>query len=148
MPAINQALEKSLLHHQISRSDRVVCLGHGAPQGLLGHGSLIIDEDEAELFRRQTENIYIWCNADCYLLRHELKGFCTGMFISEPMEANIFNVNATWQQIEDSNNLFANIIGQSIDLSCREIKDRVMELYQIEGSKVVEYNRRNVYIFE
>lgn len=70
------------------------------------------------------------------------------MFISEPMEASIFNVSATWQQIEDSNNLFADVIGQSLDLSCREIKDRVMELYQIEGNKVVEYNRPNIFIFE
>ena len=148
MPAINQSLEKSLLHHQISQSDRVIAMGHGLPQGLLGHGSLVIDEQEVEIFRNQHENIYLWCNADCFLRRYGLKGFATGMFISEPTEALILNVEATWKQIEESNNLFADIIGASLDLSCGEIKNRVMELYRIEGNKVVEYNRKNIFVFE
>lgn len=148
MPTINQALEKSLLHHQISQSDRVIAMGHGLPQGLLGHGSLIIDEQEVEIFRNQHENIYIWCNADCFLRRHGLKGFATGMFISEPTEALILNVDATWEQIEESNNLFADIIGASLDLSCREIKVRVREKYRINDNKAVEYNRRNIFTFE
>ena len=123
-------------------------MGHGLPQGLLGHGSLVIDEQEVEIFRNQHENIYIWCNADCFLRQYDLKGFCTGMFISEPMEAYIFNVDATERQIEESNNLFADIIGDSLQLPCREIKNRVMELYRIEGNKAVEYNRENMFIFE
>lgn len=148
MTAISQALEKSFMRAQISQSDRVICMGHGLPQGLLGHGQLVIDEQEAGIFRRQPHNIYIWCNADCFLRQHNLKGFCTGMFISDLMEAFIFNVDATSQQIEQSNNLFADIIGDSLELSCREIKDRILEQYRIEGNKVVEYNRRNIFIFE
>jgi hypothetical protein len=123
-------------------------MGHGVPQGLLGHGRLLIDEREVEIFRQQPENIYIWCNADCYLRQHGLKGFCTGMFVSEPIEAYIFNVDATTRQIEDSNNLFADIIGDSLKESCREIKNRIMELYRIKGNKAVEYNRGNMFIFE
>lgn len=123
-------------------------MGHGVPQGLLGYGRLIIDEQEVEIFRRQPQNIYIWCNADCFLRSYGLKGFCTGMFISELMEALIFNVDATEQQIEESNNLFADIVGTSLNLPCKEIKKRVMQLYKIDGNKVVEYNRRNIFTFE
>ena len=136
------------MHRRLSQSDRVICLGHGVPQGLLGDGRLMIDEREVEIFRRQPENIYIWCNADCFVRRHGLKGFATGMFISEPLEAFIFNVEASAEQIEESNNLFADIIGASLDLSCYEIKNRVIEFYLIEENKVVEYNRKNIFIFE
>ena len=143
------AVEKSFIRSEIDRSDRVICLGHGLPQGLLGHNCrLIIDDNDAELFRQQTDNIYIWCNADCYVRKHDLKGFATGMFISEPTEAYIFGVEATQEEIEKSNDLFAEIVGASLEMRSKEILEKVLDEYQIADNDVVAFNRNRMCCFD
>ena len=70
------------------------------------------------------------------------------MFISEPREAMVLNVAATERQIAASNELFAKIIADSIDLSCKEIRQQVKQQYQAQDNPIVLYNRRNMFCFE
>jgi hypothetical protein len=69
------------------------------------------------------------------------------MFISEPMEAYLFNVRASQREIEESNELFAKTLRNSLHLNSAQIRDRVLDTYRIDGNAVVEYNRANMYCF-
>ena len=65
---------------------RIIMLGHGTPQGLLGHYGYMIDRSLAPILR-QRDVVAIWCHADQFMNRHRMKGFYSGMFISEEAEA-------------------------------------------------------------
>lgn len=147
-PAITGTTPPEVLLRRITASERVVCLGHGIPQGLFGCGRLVVDESHAGLLRAKRENVLVWCNADCYARLYGVNGFATGMFISEPSEARVLNVRACAEEIRLSNELFARILAGSIDRPAGEILDRVMDEYRASGNKAVEYNRRNMYLFK
>ena len=74
----------------------VLLLGHGCPYGLydLRYG-LILDDGDAELLKNRPNLIGIWCYASSYAAKHDLKGFFSGMFISEGVEAGYMGVDAT-----------------------------------------------------
>ncbi len=131
----------------ISQSDRVLALGHGLPQGLLGFGRLIVTEEDAEFFDESSDNIYIWCNADCYVRKHHLRGFATGMFISEPLEARLLNVEYSDRQIKESNELFVDIVSRHIDQPSQEIYEAVKNEYYLNGNGVCEYNHDRLQLF-
>lgn len=135
--------DADMLYRKIEESDRVICLGHGLPQGLIGTGMrLCIDARHAELFRRQRNNVYIWCNATNYLADHGLTGFASGMFISEPNEAWVFNVPFNGREIDDSNDLFSTLVGESVARgdSPDETAKNVLEKY-VGAAPVIAYNR-------
>ncbi len=146
--AIRQVKEKEEYRQKLLESDRSILLGHGFPQGLAGNGRIIIDESFGDIFREQPNNIYIFCNADCYLTLNGLRGFATGMFISERIEAMIFNVEATAAQIKESNELFAELVRKSFDRTATEVYTCVESEYRIRGNPVVEYNLPRIRVFE
>lgn len=84
------------------REETILLLGHGCPSGLLDmrHGILIGDAD-ADLLKDRPNLVGIWCYASSYAHKHGLKGFFSGMFISEPREAFIHLVEATPEEIYD-----------------------------------------------
>ncbi|VDM07214.1 unnamed protein product [Wuchereria bancrofti] len=88
--------EKDNVRKLIESHDRIIMLGHG-----IGHGT--------------KDNIYIWCNADKFVQKYYLKGLYTGMFISEPDEADYFNISYLNNDIENSNNLFAEIVEEAMN---------------------------------
>jgi hypothetical protein len=61
---------------------------------------------------KHVECISIWCNADKFMVKHELNGFYSGMFISEVAEANYCRVIAEQTQVDESNDLFAELMGK------------------------------------
>lgn len=96
------------LYSLICEADRVVMMGHGSPNGLLGYGNLFLHPLVIkELSSKPT--ISIWCNADQYVEKHGLKGFYTGMFISELGEAHYERCPATEEEVNESNFVFADI---------------------------------------
>lgn len=147
-PAVGKIERKEVYRSKIQLGERTLLLGHGFPQGLVGGGKIVIDDSFADLFEGQPNNVYVFCNADCYVWRNRLRGFATGMFISEPIEAQIFNVDATPQEINDSNVLFSRLMRQSIDLKPREILEHMKTHYHITGNAAVEYNRNGFRVFE
>lgn len=99
----------------IERHDRIMMMGHGSSMGLFGRGggrAHVIDSRVAGALAEHDDSLFIWCYASAFLRRHQLSGFSTGMFISEPDEAWLLRVAATDTEIEESNYLFANVVGR------------------------------------
>lgn len=134
----------SSLKRLIKEHDRVFILGHGAPYGLFGHGRLIIDSTFVDWLRGMDNNVYIWCNADKFVERYGLKGFYSGMFISEPEEADFYKVTATKQEITYSNEYFSEIVNEMIDKP-EFLLEHTKSKYKSEDNKVIQYNNMRLY---
>lgn len=144
--------EKSsfMLSRLIADHDKLIFLGHGLPIGLIGYTVPFNSQMVVNAIRAKKDNvIYIWCNADQYVKRNKLSGFSTGMFISEFGEALYCGLSSfTREDIELSNNKFAEIVGEHINSPTDVLRERVYQEYNIEGSEVAEYNRRRLYYFD
>jgi hypothetical protein len=131
VPKLN-ILEKIILH------DRIIMLGHGTADGLLGFGRYVIDKSFARLLRSR-ECVCIWCNADVFVNNYGLNGFYTGMIISELEEAMYCGVEADLKDIEESNKLFASSIKNSFD------SEIVKSVYKSNTNEVIMYNNQRIY---
>lgn len=125
--------------------DRVILLGHGYPRGMFGFGSLFTDTAFVQALKKKDDNvIYIWCHASDYVINNRLKGFSTGMFISEVAEAAFYGIHATQDQIDYQNNLFVDLVKEQIDngnTNTKSIKDLVYAGYTSDTCEVIKYNR-------
>lgn len=139
----------------IESHDRIMFMGHGSPFGLFSMGRFnnvsngyIIDNTTVELLENKDNVVYIWCNADQFVNRFGLKGFYSGMFISEVGEANYCGVYGTNQNIVDESNFrFVEIVGESINNELDVVFETVVEQYGelIKTNKVAEYNQKRLY---
>ena len=95
------------------KDEPVLLLGHGGPNGLydMRYGLLIRDGD-AEILRDRPNLVGIWCYASSYAYRHGLKGFFSGMFISEAPEAWVNEVEASAEEIDEKAWDFAGRFGE------------------------------------
>ena len=129
--------------NQIKDHDRIIMVGHGTPFGLMSVGQFdsynghIITPHTAE-FLTGKDCIAIWCNADKYMEIHEnVKGFYSGMFISEVGEASYMGLQGkTQDEVDASNDTFAEIVGKYIN----QTTDIVHELTVTDYSKLAETN--------
>jgi hypothetical protein len=139
---INHNPSNSGLKQLIKEHDRIVMLGHGSEYGLIGFDRYIIDSGLVYLLREK-ECVCIWCYAHQFVENYGLKGFHTDMFISEYDEALLMGVNCFLDnEIEESNNNFANLLNQYIDEpNCLEL---VKENY-LPITEVVSYNRDRLF---
>lgn len=80
------------------QEEYILLLGHGTPRGLLGG---FIGDDDAELLQDRPNLVGIWCYASTYAKKHHLKGFFSGMFISELYEADANDVTATLDEVDN-----------------------------------------------
>ena len=95
--------------------------------------------------------MFIWCNADRFVERNKLKGFYSGMFISEVGEAYYCGLPNTPQSVVDeSNNEFARMLGE-----CFTDKKQLNESYSdvrnsygklAETNIVAKYNYERLYL--
>lgn len=148
---LRNGFTKDEVRDLIEEHDRVIMLGHGSPNGLFSVGQfntsgMIIDDSMVEALSKKKDNLYIWCNADQFVQKHNLKGFYTGMFISEYSEANYCNVAARTGEVERSNDLFAQIVGRNINESIDTMWKRVKRVYQLENNQVAVYNNTRLYL--
>lgn len=144
----------------IKSHDRVMMMGHGCPSGLFSVGQfrnsygLVISHETVELLKEKTDNVYIWCNADMFVNDHELKGFYSGMFVSEVGEAwgCIRNMKGDRRTIQEevtlSNNTFAEITGKYINNPSTVIHENVVREYGelAQTSVVAQYNNERLYV--
>lgn len=135
----------------IRKHDRIIMLGHGTPYGLLAaksgfrFGRYIITDYLAQ-FMKKKETYSIWCNSDEYFRFHGLKGFHTGMIISEVgEELYIFRgecpLNA--KEMEENMKLFCSTCAKYIDLPPEEAQKKILEEY-VGEDRVTEYNRKHI----
>ena len=142
----------------IKEHDRIMMMGHGSPWGLFGVGrfredshypSYIIDNETVHALIPKKQNVFIWCNADKFVNRHALKGFYSGMFISEVSEATFCGLPNTLQSVVDeSNNQFAAIVGKVIDKPLYEAYKDIRQQYKVlaENNSVAQYNYERLYL--
>ena len=84
------------------KDEPILLLGHGCPSGLLDmRYGLVIGDADAELLKDRPNLVGIWCYASSYAYTHGLKGFFSGMFISELPEAIVNGVDASAEEIDD-----------------------------------------------
>lgn len=132
----HKELKNSIIEH-----DRIIMMGHGNENGLLGFNRLVINSKLVYLLRKKI-CYCIWCDADVFIEKYGLKGFHTGMFISESDEALLFDVESSDLEIKESNELFAKILSENIDNS--NIHQIVLENY-IGDSEVIKFNKTRIY---
>ncbi len=139
---INSNISHKILKQKIKDSDRVIMLGHGTEYGLIGFGRLVIDSKLVYLLRDK-KCIYIWCNADVFVEKYDLKGFYTGMIISEYEEALMFLSSFKYEDVKKSNVLFADSVKHSI------LKDDILtgmiDSYNSETNEIILFNKGNLY---
>ena len=140
---------QSEIHELIQSHDQVIMLGHGFSDGLssvqkFGLSPFVIDARCARYLSEKESSIFIWCYASDFVTKHKLKGYCSGMFISEELEALYHNVEASEDQINLSNDVFAGALGEAMlqEYSMEETYEYVYSKYEAiaEGNLVVKYN--------
>jgi len=144
---VKKNIGKSKLKTLIKEHDVIVMMGHGTEKGLADADfNFLIDGGYVYLLREKT-CIGIWCNADQFFTKHKLKGLATGMIISDTMEANLYCVDATYQEVEDSNFEFAKAVKHSLILEDLETsKQKIQETYEVKDG-VTEFNQKNIHYF-
>ena len=144
----------------IQTHDQVIMMGHGSPGGLFTAGqfltegkylSYVIGVGMVEALSQKDNNIFIWCNADQFVNRHGLKGFYSGMFVSEVGEAFYCRLETFDQpSVDESNDTFARQLGECLGATRapEEIHAQIKEQYGqlAEHNLIAEYNHRRLYL--
>ena len=151
---ITGGISKTELAKMIIEHDRIMMMGHGSPGGLFGVGQFtncgayIIDGSMIPYLKNKQENVYIWCNADRFVELYDLKGFYSGMFISEVGEATYCGIPGMDQEtVDESNYGFCEIISKYITEDTESIHTNVLSEYgQIAANNPVAlYNYNRLY---
>lgn len=143
---------------EMQNYDRIMMMGHGTPDGLFAMnadpvdekawkaavesdgpkamdkfdfwGDLIVSDTTVRVLRHYNNSIFIWCNADRFVKEHRLKGFYSGMFISEVGEAKMCGLGEVPRGlVSESNRTFARIMS-------RHINEKPMQMFK---SVILEY---------
>lgn len=139
---IRHDLSSKMLKSLIKEHDRIIMLGHGTPQGLIGHNKFVINSKLVYLLREK-ELVCIWCNADKFVLAYDLSGFYTGMIISEIGEADFLGIDSSIQEINTSNKMFSFAVKNSL---FKEDPIIAMKSFYISfNNRIVSYNKKNIY---
>ena len=139
----------------IQTHDQVMMMGHGSPYGLFSMGKFpksgwcIIDNMMIDLLSEKNNSVYIWCNADVFVDRYRLNGIYSGMFISEVGESIYCGIPSTQKQVDESNNVFAQALGEQLlmETSLEQVYDNTNQAYRIlaESNQVAKYNQNRFY---
>lgn len=154
---ITGGVSKNQVKEMIKEHDRVMMMGHGGPMGLFSvgkfHGTngLIIDKEMVDVLSEKDNNVFIWCNADQFVNYHNLKGFFSGMFISEVGEAlycGIPREKATQSQVTSSNYTFSSIMSKYSHKHVNEIFENVKTEYNdlAKENLIAKYNHERLYL--
>jgi hypothetical protein len=133
----------SQLTELIQSHQRIVVLGHGSAQGLFHPTRMtphLIGAPHVP-FLRAKECILIWCYAADFARQHQLKAFCSGMFISEPAECLWVGVRGGKHMIQQSNTFFAAALRTALQSNSNQFNhEKLLELYPSDLNRIAEYN--------
>jgi len=133
------------LKEAIKAHDRIFMIGHGTPHGLLTRERTIIGSDMVYLLREK-ETICFWCDADKFVEKYDLKGFYTGMVISEMMEAEFYQVWASKEDIDESNELMMRAVKESVNSD--DMLSTMKGIYNSDvnpDNEVIKFNEQRFY---
>jgi len=152
---ITGGVSKKELIDKIEEHDRVIMMGHGSPYGLFSmglfedKGGYIIDGSFITVLKKKNNSFFIWCNADKFVEHYKLKGFYSGMFISEITEAYIFGFRDVKQDIIDESNYgFSNILSEVINNEQEIAYNHVLRSYSViaKHNPIASYNHNRLYL--
>ena len=152
---VTGGVSKEDIKKLIREHDRIMMMGHGSPGGLFsigrfgGAGGYIIDQTMVPLLMEKDNSVFIWCNADRFVDLHGLKGFYSGMFISEVGEAYYCGLPGTKQDVVDESNFgFCNILSEVINEPQEKAYEHVMDKYGLiaDSNPVALYNHNRLYL--
>jgi hypothetical protein len=139
----NYNLSRSALRKDIIDHDRIICIGHGLPTGLLNPKYItslwphyIIDSRFVQILRNK-ECILIWCNADQFQKKYNIPGLATGMVITEYSEADYLCITYAPGDLQQSNEILVSILTQYF-FNFDKIKRSDFDLYP--DNKILNYN--------
>jgi hypothetical protein len=150
---ITSGVTPDVIIKEIENHDRIFMMGHGCPMGLFSIGlfpksyGLVIGKNHISLLEKK-ECVFIWCNADKFVEDYNLKGFYSGMFISEVGEARYCGFPDTRQnEVTESNNTFANILGGHSNRTLENMFKETRKEYEklTYTSNVAKYNHDRLY---
>lgn len=146
---INNNPSKTELKNAIKSHDRIVMLGHGTPYGLIlmqpnGSPRFIIDATWVYLLREK-QCVCIWCHANEFANKYELKGFHTGMIISEYEEAMMYAVSCYYNQISESNILFSDCVKKAINNEDENMLQEMIDTYKTDENPIIDFNSKNMF---
>ena len=130
-------IDKNELHQLIESHDKIVCLGHGTPSGLINKqgGGMVIGAEEAPYLKGK--NIFaIWCNADKYFKQHNIGHGCfiTKNVPSEVCEAKWigYTVTADWmlENITYWSKCCADVVDQALSGDVKGAVEKARAAYQ------------------
>ena len=158
---ITDGMTRKDLRRLMWSHDRIISCGHGTINGLCandrfipdpGSGVLwfanVVDDTMVDVLSHKPDSIYIFCDADKFIRRNNLRGFYTGFFISEVEEAEYWGFeNITNEEIDELNRVFAEIVGRHINEPIKSLYKNVIQEYGIiaERHPVARYNWERLY---
>ena len=137
--------------NEMKTHDRIIMCGHGTPYGLLSVGQFLgmyIVNSGCVPYLMGKECVYIWCNSDKFVKENNLKGFYSGMFISEVSESKFCGFhNISQYQVSNSNYSFSEIVGKYINKPLNEVYENVKSEYGVgcSSNPIVRYNHERLY---
>jgi hypothetical protein len=150
---VTKGLRRAEILELIRTHDRVIMLGHGSPRGLLNMGQFpdcvyVVDSQMVSLLSQKKNNVFIWCHADEFVDRFQLKGFYSGMFVSEVGEARYERLDkVTQNDVDESNIVFSEVLGKCVEGTSELIFVMVIREYGelTSTNKVAELNHSRLY---
>lgn len=144
---VTENISRGKLRTLIRDHDKIIMMGHGCEKGLFGYKRLIIDSNFV-MFLREKECVFIWCNANVFVDKYKLKGFHTGMIVSESIEANLYCLDYDIKPIEASNELFSKCVKECITLPSKSMFEHMKESYVLQDNHIVNFNKENIFYNE
>lgn len=144
---------KSEVKRLIESHDRVIMLGHGAPYGLMNPrqfpdaGLFIIDGSMANSLKNKSNCIFIWCHADQFLKTYGLSGLCSGMFISEMGESDMYGFeDIDMGMIDQSNERFSFILSKYINERMEILYQSLLKEYEVvaRANPIAKFNHEGL----
>jgi hypothetical protein len=148
-PVVKGGITKSEVKGLIESHDRVIMLGHGAPCGLMNPrqfpdaGLFIIDGSMANSLKIKSNCIYIWCHAQQFLKSYGLSGLCSGMFISEMGESDMYGFeDIDMGMIDKSNEKFSFILSKYINEPMEILYQSLLSEYVVvaRANSIAKFN--------
>ena len=151
---ITGGLYRKEIHELIEGHDRVMMCGHGSPGGLFSVGQFpsnnfyVINDNSVGVLKKKNNSIFIWCNADKFVRKHNLKGFFSGMFISELYEATYCRVMSNQDDVDESNYGFCNLLSECINEPIEDMYQSIIEGYGeiAKRNPVAKFNHDRLYL--
>ena len=149
---------KKDLKGMIAAHDTIIMLGHGTGAGLAypcaihegkpsPEGSFFMIDDSFASILRQKKTISMWCYSNVYFKRNHIKGFHTGIIISERREAELVLGNCPLSDAELYDNMvsLSKALNECLDKKPEEMREYILAHYNGEDP-ISQFNRKNIIV--